>query len=97
MPIATPQSTPKHTDSKGRVSLGALFANRTVLLQRISDTVVLVKLARVIPEDELWLHRNAEAMQSVQEGIRQAREGKFAKTPPNLEADAALADSIEDD
>ncbi len=43
----------KNTDAKGRVTLGTRFANRTVIIQEVSDTELLVQLARVIPENEL--------------------------------------------
>ena len=43
----------KNTDAKGRVTLGARFANRTVIIQHLSETELLVTLARVVPENEL--------------------------------------------
>jgi hypothetical protein len=46
----------KNTDSKGRVTLGARLASRTVIIQEISDTELLVQLARVIPENALGLY-----------------------------------------
>ena len=49
----------KNTDSKGRVTLGARLASRTVIIQEISDTELLVQLARVIPENALGLHARA--------------------------------------
>ena len=45
----------KNTDSKGRVTLGARFVSRTVIIQEINDTE-LVQLARVIPENALGLY-----------------------------------------
>ena len=97
MPVDTAKSTSKNTDSKGRIALGPRFANRTVLIRQISETAFEIKLARVIPEDELWLYKNREAMQSVQEGLTLAARGKSAKKPPDLEADSALAGSIADE
>lgn len=73
----------KHTDSKGRITLGESFANRTMLVERRGDEIVL-RLARVIPEREAWLYDNEKALASVREGLRQARAGAFAKTGPNL-------------
>ncbi len=43
---------------------------------------------RRIPEREKWLFRNPEALSSVMQGLREAREGKCAE-PPDLEADLA--------
>lgn len=86
---------PKTIDSKGRVTLGKHFANRTALVRYISKNEVVVKLARVIPEDEAWLYENEEALTAVQRGLSQAASGRFAK-PPDLDADSKLADQIED-
>jgi hypothetical protein len=41
------------TDSKGRVSLPASFANATVVIERVSETELRIRKAYVIPEDEL--------------------------------------------
>lgn len=89
--------TTKTADAKGRVTLGAKFARRTVLVTPVSDTEVLVTLARVIPEREQWLFKNKKALASVLRGIAQAKARKFSKNPPNLAADAKFADSIPDD
>ncbi len=96
MPNST-KTTTKNADSKGRVTLGNAFANRTVIVESISDGEVLVKLARVIPEREAWLFKNAEALDSVRRGIAEARGEKFAKNPPDLKRDSILADSIPDE
>lgn len=42
-------------DSKGRLVLPREFANSTVIIERVSDTEVRVRRARVVPEDELGL------------------------------------------
>ena len=47
----------KVADSKGRVTLGRRFANKTVILREVDDTEVLVTLARVVPAREAWLSR----------------------------------------
>lgn len=41
------------TDAKGRVCLPRGFANATVIIERVSDTEVRVRKARVVPEDEI--------------------------------------------
>jgi hypothetical protein len=48
----------KTTDSKGRLTLGERFANRTVIVEEIDETEVRITLARVVPEREMWLHGN---------------------------------------
>ena len=86
----------KTTDSKGRITLGESFANRTVILEEVDDTEVRVTLARIIPEREAWLYENCEAKEAVSRGIDQAKQRHFAKGP-DLAADSKLADSIEDE
>ncbi|MBZ5591592.1 MAG: hypothetical protein LAP39_05110 [Acidobacteriia bacterium] len=48
----------KTISSRGQISLGKQHAGRTVTVEEIEDGVWLVKAARVIPENELWLHRS---------------------------------------
>lgn len=87
----------RNTDSKGRITLGERFANRTVIIEDIDETEVRVTLARVIPEREAWLHANPKAMASVQRGLAQAKARQFAKNPPDLSAATKLAEQLEDD
>ncbi|MFA9477747.1 hypothetical protein ACERK3_05500 [Phycisphaerales bacterium AB-hyl4] len=86
----------KTTDSKGRITLGDRFANRTVIIEEVDDTEVRVTLARIIPEREAWLYENREAKEAVSRGIEQAKQRRFAKGP-DLAGDAKLADQIEDE
>jgi len=46
----------KTIGSSGQISLGKEFAGRTVTVEQVENGVWLVKTARVIPENELWLH-----------------------------------------
>jgi hypothetical protein len=86
----------KDIDSKGRVTLGASFANRTVIVEERDGEIVL-KLARLIPERESWLYDNHRALASVRRGLNQAKSGTFAKKGPDLKAAAELAESFQDD
>jgi len=88
--------TTKNTDSKGRLSLGERFANRTVIVEEIDGTEVRITLARVVPEREMWLHENRSAAAAVSRGLAEAREGKLTSVGPDLAADAALADELQD-
>jgi len=90
------QTRHKSTDSKGRVTLGGHFANRAVIVEHQSNDEVIVRLARVIPEREVWLYENPQALASVRRGLDQARKGKVAKTPPDLKAASKLAEQLED-
>jgi len=90
------QTCHKSADSKGRVTLGGRFANRAVIVEQRSDDEVVVRLARVIPEREVWLYKNPKALASVRRGLEQARKGDVAKNPPDLKASAKLAKQLED-
>ena len=86
----------KTTDAKGRVVLGQRFANKTVIIREVDATEMLVTIARVIPEREAWLHENKVARELVATGLQQAAAGQFSGSPPDLDADAELADALEE-
>jgi hypothetical protein len=86
----------KTFDNKGRIALGNQYAGKPAIVEECEDGRIVIQLARVIPERETWLYENPIALNRVREGLRQAQEGEFSDSPPDLEADAALADSIED-
>ena len=88
--------TVKIADSKGRVVLGPQFANKPVIIEEVDETEVRVIAAEVVPQRELWLHRNIEARDSVQRGLEQAKARKFGRKPPDLHTDETLAKSIGD-
>jgi hypothetical protein len=90
-----PKASTQTTDSKGRVVLSQKFANRSVIVEEISDTEVVVKLARVIPKSKSWLYENPPALASVQRGLAQARAGRLV-SGPDLEGDAALVAKLKD-
>ena len=46
----------KTVGSSGQISLGKQYAGRTVTVEQVTDGVWTIKTARVIPDDELWLH-----------------------------------------
>lgn len=87
----------KNVDSKGRLTLGEAFANRTVLVEAHGEGEVLVRLARVIPERESWLYDNKAALAAVRRGLKQASEGKLVSKAPDLDAAALLAEKLRDD
>jgi hypothetical protein len=93
--VDRPMPVTKTADSKGRIALGGDFANRPVIVERISETEMLIKMARVIPETEAWLYENPAAVNSVRKGLAQARAGKLVKGP-DLAADDAFAAKLED-
>ena len=85
----------KVVDSKGRVALGAEFAGKTVIIERERGQII-IKPAVVLPENEAWLFKNAQAKQAVLSGIEEARQGKFSKSPPNLDANAEFVAKLRD-
>lgn len=85
----------KTVDSRGRITLGKEFANRTFLFEKIGETEMKLELAAVIPEKELWLYKNPEAIALLEIGLEQAKAGKFSTSPPDLDADQALVDQLE--
>jgi hypothetical protein len=87
--------TTKTADNKGRIGLGGVFANRSVIIEQLSKTELIVKLARVIPESEAWLYDNAKALTAVRNGLAQARAGQLTDGP-DVEADADFAAQLED-
>jgi hypothetical protein len=63
----------KTIGSSGQISLGKQFAGQTVTVEQVEDGVWLVKAARVIPENELWLH-TPEMSKTLTQAIRWADE-----------------------
>jgi hypothetical protein len=88
--------TTKTADSKGRISLGSRFANQTVIIEEVDPTEIRVTLAQVIPQREIWLHKNSTAKASVHRGLTQAKAGKVSKISPDLEHDALLVEQLDD-
>jgi hypothetical protein len=86
----------KTADSRGRINLGKEFANKTFLFTKSGETEMKLELAAVIPERELWLYRNPEAKALLEIGLGQAKTGNFSTSPPDLDADQALVDQLED-
>ena len=75
----------KTADSKGRIGLGAAFANRNVIIERVDDTEVRVILAEVVPAREAWLHKNPAAMDSVIRGLEQAKLMQLSENPIDID------------
>lgn len=90
------QISTRNTDSKGRLTLGEGFKNRTVIVEQRGDEIV-VRLARVIPETEAWLYSDAEALASLRRGLSQAKAKSFSRNPPKLEAARRPTKRLKDD
>jgi hypothetical protein len=85
----------KLVDNKGRLMLGSRLAGRMVIINDSDPDHIIITPAVAIPEREAWLYQNEEALRRVRLGLEQARAGDFCETPPDLDADAALADQID--
>ena len=70
----------KTIGASGQISLGKEFAGRTVTVEQVEDGVWMVKAARVIPENELWLH-TPEMEKKLAEAF------EWARTHPAKESD----------
>ena len=69
----------KKIGTSGQISLGKEFAGRTVTVEQVEDGVWFIKTARVIPENELWLH-TPETSKKLTKAIRWAEENPSKAT-----------------
>ncbi|HEX5445574.1 MAG TPA: hypothetical protein VFW87_17235 [Pirellulales bacterium] len=88
--------TTKQVDSKGRLTLGAEFAGSLVIVDDSEPGTLVIRKAVAIPEREAWLYRSEKALAAVRRGLEQARNGEFSGRPPDIAADAALTDGVQD-
>jgi hypothetical protein len=63
----------------GRFSLGKRYAGRPVLIEQLEEGVWLVKIARIIPANELWTHREP-AQSRIDQALAWAKEHPPAET-----------------
>jgi hypothetical protein len=87
--------TIRHADNKGRILLGSRFANVTFIVEDGDPGQVVLKPAVAIPAQEAWLYQNETALTLVRKGLAEARNREFTKAPPDLDADAEMADQLE--
>ena len=68
-------------DNHKRISIANLIGNqiKTVRLYMNTQGEILLQPLVAIPPDEQWLFKNEEAFESVQNGLRDAAEGKISK------------------
>jgi hypothetical protein len=59
-------------DSRGRFSIGAIAKSKTYRVQVNDAGQILLDPVVAVPERELWLWKNPEAIASVQRGTEQA-------------------------
>ena len=67
------RATVKVVGQNGQISLGKEFAGRQVLVEEREPGVWLIRTAKVIPENELWLHR-PQASNDLERAVAWAQE-----------------------
>jgi hypothetical protein len=55
-----------------------------------------LELAAVIPEREMWFHKNPEAQAVIVGAIERLREGQFAETTPDVDTEEPGIEELED-
>lgn len=55
------QTLIKTVGSNGQISLGKSYAGKQVLIEEQEPGVLLIRTAKVIPDNEAWLHQPAVA------------------------------------
>lgn len=78
--LLDPKTSVKVVGSSGQISLGKEYAGRQVLVEEREPGVWLIRTARIIPENELWLH-TSEAQGDLRDAIA------WAETHPAAESD----------
>ena len=72
----------KVVGTTGQISLGKEFAGRQVLVEEREPGVWLIRTAKVIPENELWLHA-PKATQDLQRALAWARNNPTRESDPD--------------
>lgn len=71
----------KVVGSNGQISLGKEFAGKQVLVEEQEPGVWLIRTAKIIPENELWLHQ-PKASQDLQHAVSWAHTHAAAESDP---------------
>ena len=74
-------------DAQNRVTLGKLLSGISTKLfyARLEGGMIVLEPMEAIPEKEAWLYKNPKAMQSVINGLKDAKKGKIQKFDPDKE------------
>jgi len=85
----------KLVDSKGRIGLDKSYAGTTMLVDQREDGTIVLRPAVTVPANEAWLWKNKKALAMVQEGLKEAHEGRHVPGP-DMAAARKLAAKIKD-
>ncbi len=77
------RATVKVVGQNGQISLGKEFAGRQVLVEEREPGIWLIRTARVIPENELWLHQ-PKASRDLQRALAWAQENPPRESSPDV-------------
>ena len=69
----------KTIGTSGQISLGKEYAGRPVLIEKIEEGVWLIKTAKIIPDNEMWLHEEP-AKSRIEKAIAWAEKNEPAET-----------------
>ena len=74
-------------DKQNRITLGKLLTGISTKLfdAKVEDGKIVLEPMEAIPEREMWLHKNPEALASVLRGLKDAKEGKIHPFNPDKE------------
>ena len=64
-------------DSKGRIPLGMRHAGERYIITEDTEGRVILEKAVLIPQREVWLHKNKKAKESVLKGLKQAKQKRL--------------------
>ncbi len=84
----------KIIDSKGRLLLGNEFAGSTYLMEKNIDGIITLRPAITVPVKEAWLYQNKKAIESVQQGLNEAKSGKVKSI--EWKSDAQTLEKLDD-
>jgi hypothetical protein len=69
----------KVVGASGQISIGKQYAGKTVLMEQTDEGVWLLKIARTIPESELWIHTEPSRTR-IDQAIRWSEENPAVET-----------------
>lgn len=74
-------------DSKGRIPLGMRHAGERYIITEDKKGRFILEKAVLMPEREVWLHKNEEAKKSVLKGLKQAKQKRLKRNIIDLDDD----------
>jgi len=72
-------------DKQNRITLGKLLTGISAKLfdAKLEDGKIVLEPMEAIPEREMWLHKNPDALASVLRGLEDAQKGKIKPFDPD--------------